>query len=64
MMTGIGDGCDPEMCSQIVCKEEEKGKSEGLAGRQLRGHNGGDIVPLIVKVQDYKRLYPLSAATR
>jgi hypothetical protein len=44
MMTGIGDWCDPGMCSQIVCKEEEKGKSEGLVERQLREHNGGDIV--------------------
>ena len=63
-MTGIGDWCDPGMCSQIVFKREEKGKNEGLVGRQLRGLNGGDIVPLIVKVRDYKRLYPFSAATR
>jgi hypothetical protein len=46
MMIGIGDWCDPEMRSQIVCKDEEKGKSEGLVGRQLRGHNEGDLCPL------------------
>jgi hypothetical protein len=30
MMTGIGDWCDPEMCSQILCKEEEKGKGQAV----------------------------------
>jgi len=30
MMTEIGDWRDPEMCSQIVCKEEQKGKGQAV----------------------------------